>query len=326
MSDSTQKYENTLQQYKKLVLLAGFASVGVAVLFIIIKVAVWIISSSTVIFASLTDSIFDLLASLVNLLALRFSLTPPDKEHRFGHFKSQALASLAQAAFIGGSSLLLVFHGIERCITPQELVHVDFAIIVSVVSIFFTLLLVLFQTYVFNRTKSEAIGADRLHYLSDISLNIGVILALVLDSYGYKWADGLFAALIGLYILKGAYEIGIRAIQTLLDKSLGPRSLAKIVNHINKIEGVKSIHDLKTHRAGPMVFIQGHIVMDGNLSLKNAHDIVNKVENSIKIEFPDVEFSFHMEPDQIATYESVQFVDHTQVSENGEEKVTTIQK
>ena len=74
--------ENTsLQKYKKLVMLAGIASVSVAVIFIVIKVVVWLISSSTVIFASLTDSIFDLLASLVNLLALRFSLTPPDKEH-----------------------------------------------------------------------------------------------------------------------------------------------------------------------------------------------------------------------------------------------------
>ncbi|MDY6466895.1 MAG: cation transporter, partial [Succinivibrio dextrinosolvens] len=101
--------QNTqLEQYRKLVLLAGGASVITAVLFILIKFGVWMISSSTVIFASLTDSIFDLLASLVNLLALRFSLLPPDDEHRFGHHKSQSLASLAQAAFIGGSAVLLI--------------------------------------------------------------------------------------------------------------------------------------------------------------------------------------------------------------------------
>ena len=319
--------ENTsLQKYKKLVMLAGIASVSVAVTFIVIKVVVWLISSSTVIFASLTDSIFDLLASLVNLLALRFSLTPPDKEHRFGHFKSQALASVAQAGFIGGSPVLLVIHGVERCITPQNLVHVDLAILVSVVSIVFTILLVLFQTYVYNRTQSEAIGADRLHYLSDVSLNIGVIAALILDRYGYKWADGLFASLIGVYILKGAYSIGFRAIQTLLDKSLSQKSLTKILNQINSVHGVKSIHDLKTHRAGPMVFIQGHIVMDENLSLKKAHDIVNEVELLIRKDFQDVEFSFHMEPDLASTYESVQFEDKPHLNENGEEKLTTVQR
>ena len=185
-----------LQRYKKLVMIAGGASVATAILFIIIKFVVWVISSSTVIFASLTDSIFDLLASLVNLLALKFSLSPPDKEHLYGHHKSQALASLAQAAFIGGSSVLLVIHGIERCLHPQGVLYLDLAIIVSVISIVITVLLVLLQTYVYRLTRSEAISADRLHYLSDVTLNIGVLLALALSYYGYLWADGLFASLI----------------------------------------------------------------------------------------------------------------------------------
>ena len=89
--------------YKTLVMLAGFASVATAVILIAIKGIVWFFSGSTSIFASLTDSMFDALASFINLLALRYSLTPPDDEHRFGHYKSQSLASLAQAAFIGGS-------------------------------------------------------------------------------------------------------------------------------------------------------------------------------------------------------------------------------
>lgn len=298
-----------LQRYKKLVMIAGGASVATAILFIIIKLVVWIISSSTVIFASLTDSIFDLLASLVNLLALKFSLAPPDKEHRFGHHKSQALASLAQAAFIGGSSVLLVVHGIERCIHPQGVLYLDLAIIVSVISIVITVLLVLLQTYVYKLTRSEAISADRLHYLSDVTLNVGVLLALALSYYGYLWADGLFASLIGLFIMKGAYVIGFRAVQTLLDKSLGRNSIKKIINAIHSVGDVKSIHDLKTHRAGPMVYIQGHLVLDGNMDLFKAHDIVDEIEKRIRIDFPDAEIILHMEPDTQSTYEDVVFFD-----------------
>lgn len=298
-----------LQRYKKLVMIAGGASVATAILFIIIKFVVWVISSSTVIFASLTDSIFDLLASLVNLLALKFSLSPPDKEHRYGHHKSQALASLAQAAFIGGSSVLLVIHGIERCLHPQGVLYLDLAIIVSVISIVITVLLVLLQTYVYRLTRSEAISADRLHYLSDVTLNIGVLLALALSYYGYLWADGLFASLIGLFIMKGAYVIGFRAVQTLLDKSLGRDSIKKIINAIHSIGDVKSVHDLKTHRAGPMVYIQGHLVLDGNLDLFKAHDIVDEIEKKIRIDFPDAEIILHMEPDTQSTYEDVVFFD-----------------
>ena len=298
-----------LQRYKKLVMIAGGASVATAILFIIIKFVVWVISSSTVIFASLTDSIFDLLASLVNLLALKFSLSPPDKEHRYGHHKSQALASLAQAAFIGGSSVLLVIHGIERCLHPQGVLYLDLAIIVSVISIVITVLLVLLQTYVYRLTRSEAISADRLHYLSDVTLNIGVLLALALSYYGYLWADGLFASLIGLFIMKGAYVIGFRAVQTILDKSLGRDSIKKIINAIHSIGDVKSVHDLKTHRAGPMVYIQGHLVLDGNMDLFKAHDIVDEIEKKIRIDFPDAEIILHMEPDTQSTYEDVVFFD-----------------
>ena len=298
-----------LQRYKKLVMIAGGASVATAILFIIIKFVVWVISSSTVIFASLTDSIFDLLASLVNLLALKFSLSPPDKEHRYGHHKSQALASLAQAAFIGGSSVLLVIHGIERCLHPQGVLYLDLAIIVSVISIVITVLLVLLQTYVYRLTRSEAISADRLHNLSDVTLNIGVLLALALSYYGYLWADGLFASLIGLFIMKGAYVIGFRAVQTLLDKSLGRDSIKKIINAIHSIGDVKSVHDLKTHRAGPMVYIQGHLVLDGNMDLFKAHDIVDEIEKKIRIDFPDAEIILHMEPDTQSTYEDVVFFD-----------------
>ena len=301
--------EQSLQRYKKLVLLAGAASVCTAVLFILIKLTVWIMSASTVIFASLTDSIFDLLASLVNLLALKFSLAPPDKEHRFGHHKSQALASLAQAAFIGGSAVLLVVHGVERCINPEPVHHLDLAIIVSIVSIVITIFLVLFQTYVFKTNYSEAIAADRLHYLSDVTLNIGVMVALFLSYYGYDWADGLFAALIGIFIFKGAYEIGMHAIETLLDKNLDPKSVTKILRRINEAQGVKSCHDLKAHRAGPMVYIQGHLVMDANLSLEKAHEITDSVENNIRQDFPEAEIILHMEPDVKSTYDTVQFDD-----------------
>ncbi|MGN0902916.1 MAG: cation diffusion facilitator family transporter, partial [Succinivibrio sp.] len=291
--------------------------------FIVIKLIVWMISSSTVIFASLTDSMFDLLASLVNLLALKFSLAPPDKEHRFGHHKSQALASLAQAAFIGGSAVLLIGHGIERCVRPQNVLCLDLAILVSVVSIVITTLLVLFQTFVYKRTQSEAIAADRLHYVSDISLNIGVMVALVLTYYGYIWADGLFAALIGILIFKGAWHIGFRAVQTLLDKSLGVASLSKIIGAIQSVKGVESIHDLKTHRAGPMVYIQGHLVMDGCMTLISAHEIVNEVERKIRIDFPDAEITLHMEPDEQKTYDEVEFSDTAGVDDTGKTTVST---
>ena len=96
------------RKYRTLVLSAGAASIATAGTLIALKCGVWLYSGSSSMLASLTDSVLDLAASLVNLLALRFALTPPDRDHRFGHFKAEALASLSQAAFIGGSAFLLI--------------------------------------------------------------------------------------------------------------------------------------------------------------------------------------------------------------------------
>lgn len=295
------------KKYRTLVMLAGMASVTTAVLLITVKAVIWFYSGSTSIFASLTDSMFDALASFINLLALRYSLTPPDDDHRFGHYKSQSLASLAQAAFIGGSAALLILHGINRIEHPQEVEHVDLAIYVSIIAVVITLVLILFQSFVFKRTQSEAIGADRLHYLSDIGFNLGVIIALVLSQQGYLWADGLFAAIIGLFILKGAWDIGRRAIDTLLDKSLSATEMMKISQVINSVPGIISVHDLKTHKAGPKVFIQCHAVLKGSMTVSHAHLIINEVEHKLEDLFPETEITIHMEPDIPETYETVVF-------------------
>lgn len=296
--------------YKKLVLMAGFASVFAASLLIVMKLIMWLYSGSSAVLASLTDSLLDCCASFINLLALRYALAPADKDHRFGHFKAESLASLAQAAFIGGSALLLIAHGIDRIKDPQEVLYVNSAIIVSVISIFVTLSLVTFQGLVYKKTKSQAIGADRYHYLSDVGLNLGVVLSLVLSSLGYIWADGLFAVLLGVYICYGSYHIGSQAVSTLLDRSMSKDDHQRVMQAILSIKDVVSLHDLKTRQAGPQVFIQCHLVLPANITLHKAHDIASHAESAVAKLFPEAEITMHMEPDCDETFKGVEFIDH----------------
>lgn len=294
-------------RYRTLVLSAGIASTATATILIALKFGVWLYSGSSSILASLTDSVLDLGASLVNLLALRYALTPPDKDHRFGHFKAEALASLTQAAFIGGSAFLLIFHGLAKFKDPEPLEIVNIAIAVSIASMVLTIALVCYQAFVCKLTKSEAVGADRYHYLSDIILNLGVIAALVLSNLGYLWADGLFAALLGVYILKGSIHIGLTAIETLLDRSFSASEHETIIRRLMEIPGIKSLHDLRTRRAGPQCFIQCHIVIDGHVTLKAAHDIASASERALEKLYPDTDIMIHMEPDEDATYQDIRF-------------------
>lgn len=297
------------KNYKRLVILAGFASVATAITLIVMKFVVWIFSGSSTILASLTDSLIDLGASFVNLLALRYALQPADDAHRFGHFKAEALASLTQAAFIGGSALLLIFNGYERLIKPVTIGYIDVAIYVSIASIVITLMLTFFQGYVCKLTQSEAVEADRFHYLSDVGLNLSVILSLFLTKLGYEWSDGLITILLGLYIMKSSYHIGKVAVGTLLDRSMSVDENNKIIKSILAVSGIDSFHDLRTRKAGPQHYIQCHIVIDHTMPLQQAHDLADEAEHNIRRFFPDADISLHMEPDKAETYKDISFID-----------------
>ena len=294
---------STTASYSRWVTLAGLASTATAAILILAKLIAWLLTGSSSLLASLTDSLMDISASLINLFALRYSLTPADHDHSFGHGKAESLASLAQAAFITGSALVLVMNGFSRLVNPEPLKNLDIGIWVTVGSLALTLVLVTFQSLVVQKTQSQAIRADRLHYQSDVLFNIGVLLALGCSWYGWLWADGLFAILLGLFILKGAVQIGYEAVQTLLDRQLPAEERALIEELAVSVVGVHGIHDLRTRQAGPLRFIQLHLELDDALPLVQAHDLADQTEALILAKFPGADVIIHMDPRSLVGHE-----------------------
>ncbi len=294
---------STTASYSRWVTLAGLASTATAAVLILAKLIAWLLTGSSSLLASLTDSLMDISASLINLFALRYSLTPADHDHSFGHGKAESLASLAQAAFITGSALVLVMNGFSRLVNPEPLKNLDIGIWVTVGSLALTLVLVTFQSLVVQKTQSQAIRADRLHYQSDVLFNIGVLLALGCSWYGWLWADGLFAILLGLFILKGAVQIGYEAVQTLLDRQLPAEERALIEELAVSVAGVHGIHDLRTRQAGPLRFIQLHLELDDALPLVQAHELADQTEALILAKFPGADVIIHMDPRSLVGHE-----------------------
>ena len=110
------------------------------------------LTGSVSLLASLVDSMMDVMASAVNLVAVRWSLVPPDDEHRFGHGKAESLAGLGQAAFIAASALFIVFNGADRFINPRPLENLGMGVAVMLFSMLATVLLIGLQRFVINRT------------------------------------------------------------------------------------------------------------------------------------------------------------------------------
>lgn len=283
-------------KYARLVQAAAWAATFTASFLLIMKLITWWYTGSVSLLASLVDSLIDLLASITNLVIVRYALQPADDEHQFGHGKAESLAALAQAAFIAGSACFLILSGTERLIKPSELYHPEIGVIVSGIATLITVVLVGFQKWVVRRTGSQAIAADSLHYQTDIFMNIAIMVALALTSYGFSMADALFALLIGIFIFISALKMAYTAVQSLLDIQLPQDEQDKIMILTLSVPGVRGAHDLRTRQAGITRFIQIHIELDDNLKLIDAHLITDEVEDRLQVAFPNADILLHQDP------------------------------
>ncbi|HEY5776687.1 MAG TPA: cation diffusion facilitator family transporter [Xanthomonadales bacterium] len=276
--------------------LASVASVVTAGILIVAKLIAWTLTGSVSLLASLVDSVMDSFASLINLFAIRYSLLPADDDHRFGHGKAEPLAGLAQAAFIAGSAIFLVFHAIDRLRYARPLDQVGVGVGVMVVAIVMTIGLLTIQRYVIRKTGSTAIRADSLHYLTDLLTNMSVLVALYLSSLGWTWADPVFAIAVAIYIFYSSFRIGHEAFQQLMDRQLPQEILQQIRATAMGHEEVTGTHELRTRQAGHTSFVQMHLELNENLSLKRAHAIADEVEAEILAFLPGAEVIIHQDP------------------------------
>jgi len=276
--------------------LASVASVITAGFLIVAKLIAWYMTGSISLLASLVDSVMDSIASLINLFAIRYSLQPADEQHRFGHGKAEPLAGLAQAAFIAGSAVFLIFHAIDRLRYGHAIEQIGIGIGVMILAIFLTLVLLAIQRYVIRKTDSTAIRADSLHYLTDLLTNMSILLALYLSTLGWEWADPVFAIGVAIYIFYSAFQIGHEAFQQLMDRELPDEILEQIQATAMSHPEVTGTHETRTRQSGQTRFVQLHLELNENISLKRAHEIADQVEAEIMAFLPGAEVIIHQDP------------------------------
>ena len=261
----------------RLMRLATYASISVAIVLVFGKTIAWALTDSVSLLATLIDSVLDGLASLINLFAVRHAITPADKEHRFGHGKAEALAGLAQAAFIAGSAGFLLLESGRRLIDPVPLESYGLGLVIMTFSIILTLALMSFQRYVILKTGSTAIKADALHYRTDFLVNVSVIIALVLAVEGWGGFDALFAIGIAIFILYSSWGIVRQSLDDLMDRELPVDQRDAITRIAVAHSKVHGLHDLRTRRSGIATFVQLHLEVDDELTLLEAHKISDEV-------------------------------------------------
>ena len=277
---------------------AALASIALALLLIGLKAWAAVETSSMAMLGSLADSGLDLIASLVVLLGVRVAAQPADREHRFGHGKAEALASLVQVILISISALFIAFRAIERLIGGAQTTHAELGIGVSFVAIVFTLALIAYQRYVVRRTGSVAIATDRLHYASDLMLNGSVIAALVLDqSVGIVGADAVFGILIALWLARSAWQSSSQVLDQLMDREWPDELRQQFLAATKDYPELAGLHDLRTRTSGTHHFAQFHVWVPADWTVREAHDRLDRAEEELQKRFPGTEILIHVDPE-----------------------------
>ncbi|MEQ9115603.1 MAG: cation diffusion facilitator family transporter [Rickettsiales bacterium] len=290
-----------------LVKLATNCSMFVAIVIVSAKVFAWFYTSSATILASLADSVLDVFSSLINFIAARYAIQPPDNEHRFGHGKAEDIAVYTQASIFAASGIFIFVVSIKRMLDPVTIEHGTIGILVMVFSIILTILLIAFQSYVVKKTQSKIVKADKLHFSVDLLSNLAVIVALVMTSFfGNMYIDPIFAICIAFYIFYGAVKLLRDAFKNLMDHEMDDEDRNMIKKIISDNKKIKGFHDLKTRHSGRRAVIQFHLEMDGRMTLYDAHKISDEIEKGILKLFGDADIIIHQDPCEIN--EEVEFL------------------
>lgn len=275
---------------------AGLASVAVAATLVGLKLWALGVTSSLSVAASLADNALDLMISLGGLVAIIYAARPADEDHAFGHTSVEDLAALAQAIFVAVSGCVIGWAAVARLtgLSEGRIGAEGQGMAVMGLSILLTLGLVLWQRRVARLTGSRVVAADSLHYLSDLLPALGAVGALWASRrFGLAHVDSVVALASALVLMVGAVRIGKGAWDALMDRTADPALVAAIAGIAATWPGVHGFHDLKTRMAGSRVFVNIHIELDGDQSLRDAHAIGAGLRRKIIETFPQCDVIVH---------------------------------
>lgn len=272
-------------------------SVATAAVLVTLKTGVWLMSGSMALLASAADSGLDLVASLVTFFAVRYAVAPPDAEHRFGHGKAEAFASLVQAGLVFASAALIAREAVGDLLNPHPLRSEGWAVAVMIVSTALTVLLITAQTRVLRKTSSVAVSGDRAHYASDLASNVIALIGIGASAWlGVNGLDAAAAIVIAALLLWGAVGVFREAANQLMDHELPDEQRARIVELVSQDRRLTGVHQLRTRASGPYVHMQMHVDLDPDLTLEAAHEVIVAAEKRLLEVFPQADIIIHADP------------------------------
>lgn len=280
-------------------------AVGVAVL--ALKYAAYHYTGSVALLSDAIESIVNVLTAIAALIAIRFAAQPADHDHPYGHHKAEYVSAVIEGVLIVIAALAIMRAAWDAYHVPRMIESPWLGIAIngaaSVINLVWALSLIRYG----RRHHSPALVADGRHLMTDVVSSIGVLGGLVLAVYtGIRVLDPILAVLVALNILWSGWKLMKESAGGLLDEALPEETLTRIRAAISaNADGAIEAHDLRTRHAGPMTFVEFHLVVKGSMSVTDAHEICDRLERAIKAEVHDALISIHVEPDDKAKHSGI---------------------
>jgi len=277
---------------------AGTIVIGIAVL--ALKLAAWQVTDSAALFSDAAESVVNVAASLIALVALRFAARPADSDHPYGHDKAEFFAAVLEGAMIVVAALLIFEHAWLTWRDPRPLTlplqGVGINALATLINGGWSAVLLRAG----RRLRSPALTADGRHLLADVATSIGIAVGVLLAvTTGYLVLDPLLAAATGVYVLWSGAAMISSSVGGLMDAAPEPAVVNRIRELVaNSAAGAIEAHDLRTRHAGRLTFLEFHLVVPGSMTVAAAHAICDRIEDALKAEMDHLMITIHVEPEE----------------------------
>ena len=277
----------------------GVLLVGVCLF--LIKIAAWVLTDSVAIYSDALESIVNIVAGAIGLYTLYLSSLPRDANHPYGHGKAEFISSALEGSLIVVAAVLITVKAITSLKDPEVLYHLDYGILLISFAGVVNLFMGISAVRKGKQSKSIALEASGKHLITDTYTTAGIIVALVLIHFtDIIWIDGIVSLILAFIIGIVGYKILRRSIAGVMDEA-DKDLLSEVVEHINKnrIDDWVDLHNLRIIKYGPILHLDCHLTVPFYYSVKEAHYLVDKLENSTREKFGSkVELFVHLDPCQ----------------------------
>lgn len=276
---------------------AATVSLAGAVLVLALKFGAFVLTGSVSLLSDAAESVVNVLAAIVLLLALRLAGQPADYEHPYGHQKAELFSAAFEALLIFGAGAMIILTGIQRLISPRELDNLPLGLAVATVGALVNLSLGLWLKRQASGLESEALAANARHLIVDVWSTGGVLAAVMLVGVtGWLVVDPLVALLVGLNILREGWLILARTLSQLLDERLPEEEEALVLQELDATRAILGYHRLRSRRGGSARFIEVDVFLAPDMTVERAHAVVRELEDRLSRLLPNLISTVHVEP------------------------------